>query len=155
VTTEERLENLERELARAKRRNRRLLAAVGLVAGVFAVAWIVPGTDTAHAVAGAGIANRAEAQGSGVPPVIRAGQFELVDGNGKVRAVLEVTKDRPRLALYDETGKSRVILNASKHGPGLALFDENGRIRALLNVSKDGPRLGLFGADEKGIWQAP
>ena len=37
MTTEERLENLERELAATKRSNRRLLGAVGLAAGAFAL----------------------------------------------------------------------------------------------------------------------
>ena len=38
MTTEERLERVERELARAKRRNRWLLVAVGLAGGMFALA---------------------------------------------------------------------------------------------------------------------
>ena len=47
MTTEERLENLERELARAKRRNRRLLgqyASVWTVVGLALVAWVMAGT---------------------------------------------------------------------------------------------------------------
>ncbi len=47
MTTEERLENLERELARAKRRNRRLLgqyASVSTVVGLALVAWVMAGT---------------------------------------------------------------------------------------------------------------
>ena len=39
MTTEERLENLERELARAKRSNRWLLAGLGLCLGASLVVW--------------------------------------------------------------------------------------------------------------------
>ena len=166
MTTEERLETLEKELTRAKRRNRRLLAVVGLAAGAFALVWIVPGTDTARAVAGAGTANRVEAQGSGVPAVIHAGQFVLVDAsdkrraalgvstigpalylfdeNGKTRVKLVVATDGPSLTLLDENGKQRAQLGVFKHRPGLTLLDENGKIRAELGVSKVGPALNLW-----------
>ncbi|MCX5649031.1 MAG: hypothetical protein NTX40_08040 [Planctomycetota bacterium] len=43
MTTEERLENLERELARAKRRNRWLLAGLGLCLGALVVVWATQG----------------------------------------------------------------------------------------------------------------
>jgi len=53
MTTGERLENLERELACVKRRNRWLLTVLGLGLGVLALVW-----------ASAAIAPRAEAQGA-------------------------------------------------------------------------------------------
>jgi len=60
MTTEERFENLERELARAKRRNRWLLAAVALAIGV----WILAGTlGPTTAAAPAGAAAASEPQG--------------------------------------------------------------------------------------------
>jgi len=45
MTTEERLENLERELARTKRRNRCLLAGLVLCLGALVVVWAL-GRDT-------------------------------------------------------------------------------------------------------------
>jgi hypothetical protein len=45
MTTEERLENLERELARAKRRNRWLLTGLGLCLGASVFVWAL-GRDT-------------------------------------------------------------------------------------------------------------
>ena len=139
MTTEERLENVERELVeakaqatRAKRRNRWLLAAVTLAAGVFALVWIV-----------AGAANRAQAQGGGVSPVIRAGRFELVDGNGRTCAVLSTFGGGARLAL----GENRAVLAVGKGGGGLVLCDEKGLPRAALDVEKDGPALRLLDAN--------
>ena len=43
MTTEERLANVERELGRAKRRNRWLLAGLGLCLGALVVVWVTQG----------------------------------------------------------------------------------------------------------------
>jgi len=138
MTTEERLENLERELARAKRRNRCLLAAVLLGAGVviLAAAWI--GTPE-KALA----ANAAKA-----PTIIRANGFIVEDANGKSRIMLAMTEDGPTLSLLDENGKGRAILNVIRGVAILGLNDENGKPRAMLGVSKEGPAIGL--TDENG-----
>jgi hypothetical protein len=160
MTTEERLENLEKELARAKRRNRWLLAAVLLGAGVviLAAAWIgTPEKVLAE--------NAAKA-----PTIIRANVFIVEDENGKPQAILKAEKEGPGLWMYDENGKTRAMLSvfkngpmlwfydeketpraglsAGKEGPMLHLIDENGKIRAGLNVGKDGPWLELL--DENG-----
>ena len=144
MTTDERLEALEKELARAKRRNRRMLAVVGLAAGGVALVWIVAGT-----------ANRAQAQAGGVPAVIRARQFILEDAAGETRAVLLVAKDGPSLALYDENGQGRAALSVLKGEPGLLLFDANGKGRVALAVTKYGPGLYLRDAAGKTVWSAP
>ena len=144
MTTEERLEKLEKELARAKRRNRRLLAVAGLVVGAVTLAWIVAGT-----------ANRAEAQGGGVPAVIRANAFVLVDEKGKTRAELSMGEYGPGLLLVDENGKTRATLTVDKDWPWLALADENGKTRAMLAVGKNGPVLGLLDENGKVKWQTP
>jgi len=54
MTTEERLENLERELARAKRRNRWLLAGLVLWLGTSVVVWSLSGNKQGrYALSGA------------------------------------------------------------------------------------------------------
>jgi len=113
MTTDERLETLEKELARAKRRDRRLLAVVGLAAGVLALAWIVLGAGC-------------NAQGGKVPTVIRAGRFELVDANGEVRAYLEAAKDGATLFLFSETASATLSVR-EKQGPELSLLDRSGK----------------------------
>jgi hypothetical protein len=140
MNTEERLANLERELANVKRRNRRLilLALVGAGAALVAAAWIgTPGKVLAET-------------GAKAPNVVRANEFILEDAKGKTRATLVAAKDGPALRLLDENGNVRATLTALKEGPGLCLFDENGKFRATLGALKDGPGLCLFDQNGKG-----
>ena len=144
MTTDERIENLEKGLATARRLNRWLLAAVGLALG----AWILTGSigpTTAGAPGGAAAVKE-----------VRANTFIVEDANGKTRAKLAmVGADGPVLVLADENGKVRAMLSVDEAGPGLDLRDENGKPRALLGVTKDGPGLDLLDENGKPIWQAP
>jgi len=118
MTTEERLATVERELAeakaqtaRAKRRTRWLLVALGLGLGALALVWASAST-------------------------VRAERFELVDGQGEVRAVLSVEDGGTSLVLTSAEGKGKVQLGAGAYGSGLALLDENGRMGAGLSAVK-------------------
>jgi hypothetical protein len=138
MTVEERLEKLERELAAAKRNNRRLLIAAGLLVGISALAWLITGS--------AGIVQAQEAEE--VPNleiletgnIIRANGFILEDAEGRTRAELVMTEGEPRLRLLDEYGKNRAVLGMNEVKkeiglfllPGLGLYDENGVHRAML-----------------------
>jgi hypothetical protein len=126
MTIEERVENMEMGLACAKRRNRLLLAGVLLSFVLLAAAMT------------AGIASRED--------IVNAKQFNLLDDNGKTRAVLVVDEDGPLLSLNDENGKPHAILNANKDGSALDLFDKNGKLRVILAVDVNGST--LFLADE-------
>ena len=137
MTIEERLENMERELGRQKRRNRWLLGAIIVLLGGLVAAGAFKTTVTT-----------AQAQGAGTAKLISANNFFLIDENGRPRAALFVGKDGPSLSLSDENGKTRVWLRADKDGVGLGLYDENGKNRALLVAGKDGPSLSL--GDENG-----
>ncbi|MBE3097662.1 MAG: hypothetical protein IMZ44_11135 [Planctomycetes bacterium] len=158
MTTDERIENLEKGLASARRLNRWLLAAVGLAISV----WILAGTF--------GPATAAAPAAGGAVKEVRANRFIVEDAKGKVRATLDVdvdgpwlrlfdengkthaelagTKDRPRLYLVDENAKPRVMLATTKDNSELHLLDENGTIRAMLATIKGAPGLALF--DENG-----
>jgi hypothetical protein len=134
MTTEERLEKLEKELTGAKRRSR-----VMLVATVMAVAVVF--------LLGAG--------GEAVQKVVRAERFELMDSTGKLRAVLGLTESgQPALGLWDQDGKARAVLGL-RAGPGLAdepglwLSDHDGKVRAMLDLCCFGqPALSLL--DQNG-----
>ena len=139
MTTDERLERLERALGRSRRFNLWLLAAMGLAAG----AWLLAGAF--HGEQAWAQTTKPENDSSGV---IRAKGFVVEDENGKTRAMLDMNKDVPRLRLFDEKGKPLVSLDASKDGAGLFLADENGKLRAGLIANKDGPMLKL--ADQNG-----
>jgi len=144
MNTEERLTKLEWELFAEKRRNRWLLAVVGLgVVGV--LAWTLTTINST-----------AQAQGANSgPKVIRATHFILEDETGKIRSTLGGDKDGSMLTLADDNGKIRAMLGVGGDGPGLALFDETGKTRATLDVSKDGPRLALYDENAKRIFSQP
>ena len=152
MTIEERLETLERELAVAKRRNRRLLAGVVLAVVL--------------AVSGLGVAKKALKLTKTLPAsqalevgasqkVIRATQIILEDENGKTRVALDVVENFAGLSLSDENGKTRAQLGVSKVGPGLFLRDENGKNRVSLGMSKEGTVLSLSDENGKEVWSTP
>jgi hypothetical protein len=141
MTSEERLANLEQELAhvkrRVKRRNRRHLIAMLVVAGVAFLLALYPRTwvqDPKDLFCAREL----------ILKVVHAQEFILEDEDGGVCATLGMGDAGPVLRLLDETGKARAKLAVGEDGPELYLFDENGTHRAGLVVSKYGPGLGLY-----------
>jgi hypothetical protein len=134
MTTEERLERLERELAAAKRRNRRVLCGLTL-AGLALVVAVSLGAVTV---------------GNG--QVIRAAQFTLIDAEGRGRAALQMTEDGPMLGLFDARGMCRAKLATGEVVPALVLYDEKSVCRAILGVDSDQARLVLH--DRNGTQRA-
>lgn len=172
MRTEERLENVERELVRTSR-NRRLLAYMSLaVVVVSALAWIVAGT-----------ANPAGAAAGRTPTVVRANRFELVDMSGKVRATLEADGMETALTTFSRLGKRTAQLITSHDkvhfffgeganlsfvpvgvrpggAPRLVLRGPKGKVVSLGVLSVDGRTPGpgslqLHDSKEKVVWQAP
>ena len=96
----------------------------------------------------AAIAYAAGKATSDVPEVIRAQRFEVVDAEGKVRAVLALDRvllwtgpsrppDGALLALYDDQGKRRAEISLFPSGqPRLMLSDAQGKMRAELALSE-------------------
>ncbi len=114
MTIEDRLEKLEKELSRAKGRNRWLLVSLCLGIGLLAgVCW-------------SGAASTQPARAA--LKVVRANEFILEDENGKNRAQLGVDKNGSVLSLYGENGKKRAELGVVKAGAGLVLADEKGKV---------------------------
>lgn len=118
MTTGERLEKLEQELARVKRRNRLLLAVGAVAVGVCVLAWSISGT-----------ASKAQAQGAArARKVIRANEFVLEDDKGKTRAMLSVNENGPVLGMFDEKGKIRAALVVKENEPMMKMVDPNGKV---------------------------
>jgi hypothetical protein len=138
MTIEDRLEKMERELGRVKRRNRWLLGAILLVAGGLAVPAVLETT-----------AFRARAQVAGTAKEIRANKFVLEDENGKARGILTMGGEGPALILNDGSERARATLSIYKEGPGLALYDENSAGCVMLDVFNEGAKLRMF--DQKGM----
>jgi hypothetical protein len=133
---------LERELARAKRRDAWLLAVTGLAVLGLILAWILFGqrdrdgnlVDAIRRGIGTGAATTAPGaptrdifdQIQPVPPAqreVRAGRFILEDGNGKTRASLHVVSAGTMLVLYDSDGTPAASLGNTVIGSELLLRD--------------------------------
>jgi len=133
MSTDERIEKMERQLARMRWFNRCLIACIVLSLGV----WFIEKTFTAKtAWAGSGVKE------------IRANRFILEDDEGTVRARLGVDADGPALSLLDKNGKSRAVLSVDKDVSGLRLRDENSKPLAVLSMKKDGAKLSLWDKNE-------
>lgn len=141
MTTDERMEKMEGQLARVRWFNRCLIACIVLFLGV----WFISKTFGPE-----------KAWGRSGSKEIRANRFILEDENGKIRAGLEMNmKDEPRLSMSDENGEIRAMLFVPKEGPILVMSDENGKIRARLAVIKSKPTLSVHDENGKVIWSAP
>lgn len=144
MTTEERLEMLERELASSKRRSRWLLimAVVVLTIGGLGMAWAM--VRTRHV---------ADTQGKVMSvEQISAKGFFLEDENGKLRGVLTLDEGEPYLALYDNKGTTRALMTVGgKRATGFTVTDEKGMARAVMEMTSDGPRFNL--GDENGKYR--
>lgn len=161
MTTDERLEKLERELSRARTRFRWLVVGAGLCVMSVAVLYAFGQYQTT-------ITSRATKAGTGKE--IRANNFVLVDansqqraslgmdedgvelrlryGNGNIGAALCLHDEKMVLSLSDNSGKPRAVLGVTKNMPILCLYDQREEPRASLVVLTDGPHLMLY--DEKG-----
>lgn len=65
--------------------------------------------------------------------------FRLVDGDGKVRAKLDVVQGDAALRIFDEFGTPRLKANVESNGtPALTLFDANGQPRVFIKIQPDG-----------------
>ncbi|HUU10816.1 MAG TPA: hypothetical protein VM431_09790 [Phycisphaerae bacterium] len=162
MTTDERLERLERELADLVKTVKWKLAEIKAKlanVGVTGVAY----EDEKGEIRAAGfligsLALRDEkGEVRGILGSRESGSTLLLCGEKKGKANIEmgVLEDGPELVLRDEANKDRAVLNVDKDGPRLRLRDEKGNVRASLGMTPNGPRLALF--DEKGevIWSAP
>lgn len=93
-----------------------------------------------------------------VAEVVRGKRFELVDGEGRVRAALVLHEDgTPGLDLWDDNGNVRATLVLSREGiPRLNLLGKTGEVRAALGFGTDW-RVGLVLSDPHGqvLWSAP
>lgn len=161
MTTDERIEKVEGQLARLRWFNRCVIVCIILSLG----AWFMLrafGPDTAWAQSGV--------------KEFRAKKFVLEDKSGNMRAALTVEEFGSLLSLHDENGNMRAALTVTREGPALVLrekgktraelgmlngkpqlvlLDENGNPRATAGVGNDGPILMLVDENRKPIWQAP
>ena len=138
MTTEERLENIERALVHMKMRNRWLMSTILLLV----VGLVITGVlKTA--------VSPVQAQSERDPKIIRARQFILVDEKDKIRASLTNDKGGSMLTMWDEKGVARIKLAVDAKGPWLVMNDETGILRSQFSVYSGGPALAMFDKEGK------
>ncbi len=134
MTTEQRVERIEKQLNRYRRL---LTLTIGGVAAYVAT-WILgpqmllaqPATATSKE--------------------IRSLSFVLVDESDKIRAVLGFEESGSvSLKFRDVNGKIRLGISAGEEGSGLAILDESGKLRVDLAVNKDEPRFAFSDGSSK------
>ncbi len=138
MTTEERLEALERRFTRAKRQSLWLVGAMAIVVAALGLGMARVWMRTAAIV-------RDQGKG-GVAKEIRATAFILEDPNGNERGIFKMTAKGPILALCDEDGRRLALFGACEEGQVLGLCDEEGRFRLGLGVANNHPMLGMYDA---------
>ena len=154
MTIDERVERLERELKRSRRRIR----------------WLIIGAGLCLISAAALYASRTHSETGAANKEIRATSFVLEDASGKPRASLGMDEDglelrlryengnigaalclheeKVVLSLADDSGKPRAVLGLAKKMPLLCLYDEREEPRATIALLPDGPHFVM--RDEKG-----
>ncbi len=113
--------------------------------GVMALASFVGG-----AVANVALARRVQARAQ--TPIVTAQQLNLVDGAGRLRAILSAEDERGlvSLSLFDASGAVRALLAVAPNGtPQLRLYDEAGSDPFAVTVESGGPVLELRGGNDR------
>lgn len=134
MNVEERLEQLERELGKQKRRNTGLLVAVAALVIIMVFGFVLMGP-----LGGA----QAESEGQVV-----AREIVLVDNNGNARVRLGAGMNQPGLAVLGPDGAVMAILSAHSDGSFLALNNARGRTRMILSVNAKGAGVNIMDDNE-------
>lgn len=72
------------------------------------------------------------------PQVISAQKFQLIDGKGRIRAILDLSdQGQPYFQLKDEFDTDRVWIGISSD-TGVAVHDLDGKTRLVLSVDEEG-----------------
>ena len=80
-----------------------------------------------------------------VTPVVRTQAIELVDGNGKIRAQLDVEKTGEVVfRLRDAKGTIRTKFGANEDGSGLSLMDDRTEATVQIRANQSGASLILI-----------
>jgi len=135
MTTDERLQRLEKELARTRRGFLFLVLALA----VCALAWAVDLDNTAGAAGPVG------------PNIVSANQFDLVDPNGKVRMSLGMASMGPALTIFSQSGQPHAALLAHERGFRITGRDvaKRGSKQAILDFLYASPAVVMTGGTRK------
>jgi hypothetical protein len=158
MAIEERLENMEKQLGRLKRRNRWLLGAILFLAGGLIVLAVVKTTVPQGTVKELRAKRIALEDENGIVRVSLMGDSEmsgmwLFNDKGESRASLSVDKYGPRLSLTGGKNMPSALLGANDSTSGLSLWDEKEDTLVSMSVNKNGPGLSLtYKSGKAGVW---
>jgi len=158
MNPEDRLDKLECELSHIKRRYRRLLGGVLIIA---VVAVVLIGKLLADSTQSIVIAEKVFTRDfalldpqNNIRVILNSSEggpaLSLIDAQGQIRVKLGLTKGGPFLALIDAQGKNRAELSLTEGEPALALLDAQGKFRAILSLIEERSALALLDAQGKG-----
>lgn len=182
MTTEQRLDALEREVHRTRRVNRWLLVVFGATIVVFtgltvtgqekhaptelrARALVVEDENgktrlrltTIKSGSSAALvlldANGTPGMGLEMRMDGNAALLSVLDGRGSVRIGVMLDRDTTGLSLHDASGP-RAVLSVDKNEAGLALHDANGTPRVSLSAARDAKMI-LWDASGQSVWTTP
>lgn len=74
---------------------------------------------------------------------VETAELRLVDRAGRVRAVLEMTRAGPSLAMMHEDGTVALELVLTGDGAGVRLADDKGETRVFLGATRGAARMGM------------
>jgi hypothetical protein len=158
MTIEERIVNMERELACQRRRNRRLLGAVLLLAAGMIVLAGLKRTVPEGSVTELHAKRIALEDEDGVVRVSLTGDRDmwgmwLLNDQGQARAGLCVDKYGPRLSLTAGKNMPSALVSANDSTSGLSLWDGKEETLVSLSVNNNGPGLSLtYKSGQPGVW---
>jgi hypothetical protein len=92
------------------------------------------------------------ADAKGPPGVLRARALQIVDGHGRVRALLKTFADgQVVLKLSDANGLIRAKLGAGQTGSGIVLADETTEPGVHILASRDGTWISLRRGEQRRV----
>jgi hypothetical protein len=92
------------------------------------------------------------ADAKGPPGVLRARALQIVDGHGRVRALLKTYADgQVVLKLSDANGLIRAKLGAGQSGSGIVLADETTEPGIHILASRDGTWISLQRGEQRRV----
>jgi hypothetical protein len=135
MNLEQRMEELERKLARSERRNRFLLVGVMIAVAVGFLGF----------VQNSGVAQ------AGVQKSISAESFNLVDKKGGIRGTFTISnnEESPMLLLIGKEKEGVIMLGMIDGLPELTFCDREKKVRARFDLNNKGPKLTLYDENKK------
>jgi len=145
MSTDERIEKIERQLVRMRWFNRCLIICIFLSL-VIGLTFLLVRSSVKEIRANSFIIEDENGKQRALFGVRLGGPcLVLMDEYGKPNAHLVALKDSCTLSLSDDNNEACIVMGVYKHGPSLTLADENGKPSASLSVNKDNSVLSLHG----------